>query len=115
MVFAVRSDLEHRTLSGTIAHEATHILIRRKYGLLKSLLFPRWKTEGYCEYVGGGSNLSHEVGMKRWRENPNDDSTYDYFKYYMMVSYLLDVEKVSVGDLFDGSYDTRDLESKVLR
>ena len=44
----------------------------------------------------------------RTRRNPTDDSGYRYFKYYMMVKYLIDVKQLSVEDLF-----TRE-ESEVL-
>lgn len=47
-----------RTLSGTIAHESTHLLIYRRYGVLAAIGFPRWAVEGYCDHVAGESSLS---------------------------------------------------------
>lgn len=46
-----------RTLSGTIAHETTHLLINRRYGLA-ARTFANWKVEGYCDFVAQESSLS---------------------------------------------------------
>lgn len=46
-----------RSLSGTIAHETTHLLIRDRYGLA-AMTFPDWKVEGYCDFVAQESSLS---------------------------------------------------------
>lgn len=50
-----------RTLGSLLAHEFTHGLIRRSYGLLPSLGFPVWKVEGYCDHVAGESTLDAEA------------------------------------------------------
>jgi hypothetical protein len=103
-----------RSLSGVIAHEVTHNLIREKFGLINSFTsLPNWKDEGYCEYVAGETTLSFEEGLRRWKENPNDDSKYAYFKYHQMVRYLLDEEKISVEELFNRDFDKKELEAKV--
>ncbi|HEX8666809.1 MAG TPA: hypothetical protein VF727_00375 [Allosphingosinicella sp.] len=49
-----------RTLSGTIAHETTHILIARRYGELQAAMVPSWKAEGYADFVAQESSLSPE-------------------------------------------------------
>jgi hypothetical protein len=101
-------------LSGVIAHEVTHNLIRKKFGLINSFTsLPNWKDEGYCEYVAGDGTLSFEEGSRRWKENPNNDSKYAYFKYHQMVKYLLDVEKISVEELFNRDFDEKELQTKV--
>jgi hypothetical protein len=74
---------------------------------------PDWKEEGYCEYVAGETTLSFEEGVRRWKENPAEDSKYAYFKYHQMVKYLLDDEKISVEDLFNRDFDLKELEAKV--
>lgn len=125
-IFINRSDLaldlvfrsapadNQRSLSGVIAHETTHLLIRRRVGYWKNLTMPAWKKEGYSEYVAGGPTLDYETGVKRWKANPKDGSSYLYFKYYMLVKHLLDHEKMSVDDLFNRDRDVTALESKVL-
>lgn len=125
-VFINRSDLgtdqvfrdsaahNQRQLSGVIAHETTHLLIRKRFGYLKNLTTPAWKKEGYCEYVAGGSTLDYETGVKLWKASPKDGTGYLYFKYYMLVKHLLDHEKMSVDDLFNRDHDLPALEAKVL-
>lgn len=114
LVFRDSQTDTQRSLSGVIAHEVTHNLIRKKFGLINSFTsLPNWKDEGYCEYVAGDTTLSFEEGKKRWLDNPNDDSRYAYFKYQQMVIYLLDVEKISVEELFNRDFDKKELEAKV--
>lgn len=102
-----------RSLSGVIAHETTHLLIRKRFGYWRNLIMPAWKKEGYSEYVAGGTTLDLETGVMRWKANPKDGSGYQYFKYYMLVKHLLDHEKMSADDLFNRDHDVGALEAKV--
>ena len=56
-----------RTLSGVIAHERTHGLIRSHFGLLAATRFPTWKVEGYCDHVAGESSLTQADYTKLMR------------------------------------------------
>ena len=103
-----------RSLSGVIAHEIAHQLVRARLGYLKNLMLPTWKQEGYAEYVAGGSLLNYERGRQKWKANPNDDTGYKYFKYYMLVKYLIDVKKLSVDELLTRDFDRQALEREVL-
>ena len=103
-----------RSLSGVIAHETTHLLIRRKFGYWRNLAMPAWKKEGYAEYVAGGSTLSYDDGVRMWKASPSDASGYRYFKYYMLVKYLIDHDRVSAEELFNRDFDVRFLEQRVL-
>lgn len=47
-----------RSLSGVIAHERTHMLIRARFGLIADRLYPVWVREGYCDHVAGGGTLT---------------------------------------------------------
>jgi len=49
-----------------------------------------------------------------WKDNPTDGTGYQYFKYYMLVKYLLEQEKISVDDLFNRDFEVASLEEKVL-
>ena len=49
-----------RSLSGVIAHERTHGLIRARYGLFADATYPAWLREGYCDLVAGGGSLSEQ-------------------------------------------------------
>ena len=115
LVFRNASEHNKRSLSGVIAHETMHNQIIEKLGLAKYLTLPSWKDEGYCEYVAGETTLSFEEGARLWKENPNDSSKYNYFKYQQMVKYLLEDEKISVEDLFNRDFDAKDIEQKVYK
>jgi len=114
LVFRHAPENNQRSLSGVIAHEITHLHIRKRFGYLKNLTMPAWKREGFCEYIAGGSTLSLEAGTRLWKANPQNDAGYQYFKYYMVVKYLLEVEKLSVDDLFTREIDLREVEVRVL-
>jgi hypothetical protein len=114
LVFRNAAANNSRSLSGVIAHETTHLLIRKRFGYWRNLTMPTWKKEGYAEYVAGGPTLSYETGVKMWKDNPKDGTGYQYFKYYMLVKYLLEQEKISVDDLFNRDFDESALEEKVL-
>lgn len=57
LVFNNRAIGSRRTLSGTVAHEAAHGLLRQRYGVLGTLLMPNWQVEGYCDHVAQESAL----------------------------------------------------------
>jgi len=103
-----------RSLSGVIAHEVAHLLVRERYGYLKNLTLPAWKLEGFGEYVAGGTLLDYERGVRMWKARPADATGYRYFKDYMLVKYLIDVRKMSVDDLFTRDVDVESLEREVL-
>jgi len=114
LVFRKAATRNSRSLSGVMTHEVTHLLIREKFGYIKNVIAPSWKKEGYAEYVAGGSALDDETGVKMWKANPQNDTGYQYFKYYRLVKYLLDTEKLSVEEVFSRDFDRSALEAKVL-
>lgn len=114
LVFRDAPSDNQRDLSQVLAHEVTHLLLQERLGYVRNLTAPSWKKEGFCEYVSGGTQLDRETGARRWRESPRDDSRYRYFKYYILVKYLLDEKKLSAEDLFKRDFDVRALEAEVL-
>jgi hypothetical protein len=114
LVFRDGAPPNSRSLSGVIAHETMHNQLVAYLGLYRYMRTPTWKDEGYCEYVAGETTLSFEEGLQRWKENPNDTSRYDYFRYHQMVKYLLDNEHVSVEELFTRNFDEKELSDKTL-
>ena len=114
LVFRKAPTNNQRSLSGVVAHEVTHLLIRKKFGYVKNVTLPAWKKEGYCEYIAGGSTLDYDTGVRLWKANPNDGTGYLYFKYYMVVKYLLETEKLTVEELFTRDIDLATMEAKVL-
>jgi hypothetical protein len=59
-----------RTLHDTIAHETTHILITDHFGLVQAQQFPRWKVEGYADYIAGTASLSDVRAALVRRQDP---------------------------------------------
>jgi hypothetical protein len=114
LVFRKSETFSHRSLSGVIAHEITHLHIRKKFGYWQNAVAPAWKKEGYSEYVAGGSTLDYDTGTRMWKANPNDGTGYQYFKYHLLVKYLLENEKLTVEDIFKREIDRAQLEQKVL-
>lgn len=53
-----------RSLAGTIAHETTHLLLYKRYGMLRPIGFPTWKAEGYCDYVARETSLSDALAAR---------------------------------------------------
>lgn len=53
-----------RSLSGVIAHEITHLWMRKRFGYWRNIAMPTWKKEGYAEYVAGGTTLDYETGLR---------------------------------------------------
>jgi hypothetical protein len=47
-----------RRLSGVIAHERTHIMVRRHVGLIGGVRLPTWISEGYADHIAGESTLN---------------------------------------------------------
>ncbi len=92
-----------RTLSGTLAHETTHMLIARRYGEIQAGRFPDWKTEGYCDHVAQESSLSPEE-YRIVEASGNGHPALDYYRGRMRVARFLARGK-SVDALFLGEGD----------
>ena len=114
LVFRKAPSFNQRSLSEVVAHEVTHLLVREKFGYVKNVTSPAWKREGYAEYVSGGTTIDYATGANLWKANPQNDRGYQYFKYYMLVKYLMDHEKLTVEQLFTRDFNQAELETKVL-
>lgn len=67
-----------RALSDIIAHERTHIMVRRHLGPIDGLLLPGWISEGYADHVAGSSTLS-ATGAARLRSQGRSPVALFYF------------------------------------
>jgi hypothetical protein len=114
LVFRRAPANNERSLSGVIAHEITHLWMRKRFGYWRNIVIPAWKKEGYADYVAGGSTLDYETGVRMWKANPRDGTGYQYFKYYMLVRYLLEHDKLGVDALVDRDINMQSLEKRVL-
>ena len=82
-----RSDIGHdtvssrygsRSLSGVIAHERTHIMVRRHLGLIDGITLPRWISEGYADHVAGESTLTAERAAQLRAEGSDHPALFYY-------------------------------------
>lgn len=68
-----------RSLGRVLAHEFTHGLIRRRYGLITAGGLPQWKVEGYCDHVAGDSSLTaRDVAALEASKTPHPALPYYY-------------------------------------
>ena len=89
-----------RTLSGTIAHETTHILVAEHFGEWRVPFFPTWKTEGYPDFVARESSLSPSDAAKLRARDPGARALI-YFDARRRVAATLAANRGSVDALFD--------------
>lgn len=97
-----------RDLSGVIAHERTHVLIRQRFGLLAARLYPTWVVEGYCDHVSGRSTLSDATAAQLIAKGRRSRGLF-YHESRKRVERELKANGGSVEGLFRSSLD-RDRE-----
>ena len=120
-----------RLLSSVIAHEVVHVLIEKRFGYLKSRLRPffkkyefsqlgyLWKEEGYAEYIAGGSTAfkTFEEGIAILggkKKSEHNIHNIEYFKYWVAIKYLLEVEKLEENRIFKEAFILDDVIAKAI-
>lgn len=120
-----------RTLSSVVAHEVVHVLIEKQFGYFKSRLRPffkkyefsqfgyLWKEEGYAEYIAGGSpvfkTFEEGIAVLSGRKSSELNEHYvEYFKYYVAIKYLLEVEKINEKNIFQEEFLLDDVIAKAI-
>jgi hypothetical protein len=93
-----------RDLSGVIAHERTHVLIRHRFGFLGHRLYPTWVVEGYCDHVSGSGSLSDETAARFIAEGRRTPALF-YYESRRRVERELEANGGSVEALFRSSLD----------
>jgi hypothetical protein len=89
-----------RTLSAVLAHEFTHGIIRRRYGLMKSILAPQWLVEGYPDYVAQESSLS-DADVARLEASGATHPALVYYRGRKRVARILAANGNDIDALFD--------------
>lgn len=77
-LYAGAGDSAVRSLSGTIAHESCHGVIRQTFGLAADWTKPAWLREGYCDFVAKESLLD-EARAKQLRQSDPDHRALVYY------------------------------------
>ena len=116
----------NRQLGRTIAHELIHCYEAHKLGWLKARPLGNialWKWEGYPEYVSYRSSVKSELqilldAIGRYETEKNNENFNaamvdvdegpsiagkDYFRFWIMVKYLMDVKHLKFAELIDPS------------
>lgn len=89
-----------RALASVLAHEFTHGMIRRNFGIITSALFPAWKVEGYCDHVAKESSLNAKE-VEHLRKNGISHPALPYYDGRIRVAEILTENGGSVEELFN--------------
>ena len=113
-VFRNAEEDNERSLSSVLAHEATHILIEKEIGVLGNRKLATWKKEGYCEYISGEGTFDINAGIKMIYNGINPAATaFQYFKYRLLVTYLLNEKKYDFETLVNTKINLKQLENEL--
>jgi len=62
--------------SHTLAHETTHAVVARIYGIGRSQGWPLWLNEGFAEYMGGASVATRNHQLPGWQQHVLNAANY---------------------------------------
>ncbi len=114
LIFRDAPTRNRRSLSSVIAHERVHALMDHRYGDLTCQRLPDWKKEGYCEYIAGSPTFDIEEGKRLVRRGEVDPSApFRYFRYWLMVKYLMDIEKLDIDTIIARDFDPDEILASV--
>ncbi len=103
-----------RTLSSVIAHETVHSLLENKLGLLKYKLLPKWKDEGYSDFIANESSYDIQKGLINICSSKKPSSaSFNYFKYRLYIKYLLEEEQLTLDQVLNNEFDLAVMEEKL--
>ena len=90
-----------RTLSGVLAHETCHGMLRRHFGRSVDVASPGWLTEGYCDHVARESSLN-AGDVARLQSMGVRSPALTYFEGRKRVALELSMNGGDVDSLFAG-------------
>ena len=99
-VHADRPFANRRRLSAVIAHEATHGMLRRHFGILRSISQPAWLSEGYSDHVAQESTLS-DAEAERMLASGESHPALFYYQSRRRVAEILESNGGDVDALFE--------------
>lgn len=102
VVHAPRTVGAQRGLASDIAHESTHNLLYRHFGLWRTYGAPKWLVEGYCDHVAGESTLD-QATVAQLEANGITHPAIDNYYARLRVERELAAVGGSVDRLFDQS------------
>ncbi len=100
-----------RSLNSVLAHEMVHVLTEKEIGFFKYRFMPVWKREGYADYIANESSFDEVFGKELFCSGKiNQSLSYKYFKFRMLIKYLMESEKLSFHQIMDQKFDVSQLE-----
>lgn len=88
-----------RTLDYFMAHEITHQLEFMSMPWYKYSIKENWIQEGYCEFIAHDSQ-NYETALEYYLEVPENSGAKRYTRMRLMVTYLLEKEKLNIADIW---------------
>jgi len=112
--FANKPQNNRRLLHTVLAHEMTHCLLAKRFGLWRTIFAPKWKTEGYCEFIANESSFDPIAGIKLIKEGKRDRSlSFSYFKHRLYVTYLIARKGLTMEEIMKTHFDTKKLDEEI--
>jgi hypothetical protein len=104
-----------------VGHEVVHSLIRKRVGLVAAWTLPRWKREGYPEYVASTHGMSLEEGVHALDSSLGLSiivkSGYSiprrYFESEMLWRYLLEVRRLGFEDVIRSRFGESEIRREM--
>jgi hypothetical protein len=107
-----------RTISYFVAHEIAHTLIADRLGAVDYWRLPDWKNEGYADYLAKGADFSYEDAVRLFRAGVREMDPVRsglYLRYHLLVAHLLLRRRISVDELLEQEFDSREVERELTR
>lgn len=109
-------DERRRSLSGAIAHEATHRLMRRRVGFFGDRRLPTWVKEGYCDFIARENAIDPATGFAVFDGRTHGRVRgYAYFEYRLVMDYLLTEKGTTIEQILEQPPDYREVLDETRR
>jgi len=98
-----KGDMSDRPLSYYLAHELTHVMESRAFGLVPAARCPHWLLEGYADYVGKAGRFDYAANLTLLKAGaPELDWKRSglYRVFHLETAYYLDRRGWTVRQLF---------------
>lgn len=103
-------DDKSRELSNLMTHEITHSLLYNYLGFRNYFKLPKWKNEGYCDFIAKSSTLDRKTEIESICAGKNEKS---YSYYRLAIEYIMEGKKLSMKEIIKQNFDYNKIIEKV--